>query len=89
MQEQFTPTADLLFLYPSDSFESRAHRNDASIRGEAGTGFGIGATDEQRMNYTNMREAERKASQSILSSVAGLGERRTDVLFNGIYSGHA
>ena len=74
VQEQFVPTADLLFLYPSDSFENRSKGGRGSGVGEAGPGSVCGAEDEHKLNQYEMREAERAASQSILKSVAGLGE---------------
>lgn len=80
VEEQFTPTADLLFLYPSDSFENRAKRNDGvnggravtSTAGESVTG---GTVNKDKKEYTDMREVERNASLSILKSVGGLGKR--------------
>ena len=69
-----------MFLYPSDSFENRAIKNDGVIDGRAVTStageFVAGATvDKQKKEYTDMREAERNASLSILKSVGGLGKR--------------
>lgn len=75
VEEQFTPTAELLFLYPSDSFENRSKSglridglNNSRAAGAAAGEFSGGKVD-------NMREAERHASQSILKSVGGLGKR--------------
>ena len=75
VQEQFTPTEDLLFLYPSERFEIKAQRDSKLDINKADVGHDSVAVDGQKLNYTDMREAELKASQSIIKSVSGLGER--------------
>ena len=86
VEEQFTPTADLLFLYPSDSSQNRSNRNGndglnnsraVAAASAAGAGEYISGktVDKENKGYGDMREAERSASQSILKSVGGLGKR--------------
>jgi hypothetical protein len=80
VQEQFTPTEDLLFLYPSERFESKAQRDSKLNINKADIGHNSLAGDGEKLNYSDMREAELKASQSIINSVAGLGERTRGIL---------
>lgn len=80
VQEQFTPTEDLLFLYPSERFESKAQRDSKLDIKKADIGSNSVAGDGEKLNYTDMREAELKASQSIINSVSGLGERTRGIL---------